>query len=75
MTRVTEHACYYIMCYINHIEKKQNSMLPISRLECKPPRGGLAHYGALYTWDSVYTVFTKYLLSKYTIDGPEGGPF
>lgn len=63
------------MCYINHIEQKQSSMLPISRLKCKPPRGGLAHYGALDTWDSVYTVLTKYLLSKYTIDGPEGGPF
>lgn len=63
------------MYYINHIKQKQSSMLPISRLECKFPRGGLAHYGALDTWDSVYTVLTKYLLNKYTIDGLERGLF
>ena len=72
---MTEHACYYIMYYINHIKQKQSSMLPISRLECKFPRGGLAHYGALDTWDSIYTVLTKYLLNKYTIDGLERGLF
>lgn len=57
------------------LNKNKSSMLPISRLECKLPRGGLAHYEALGTWDSVYTVLTKYLLNNYTIDGLEGSPF
>lgn len=50
-------------------------MSPISRLERKLPRGGLAYYEALGTWDSVYTVLTKYLLNNYTIDGLEGSLF